>query len=40
MSEEPTYHKLVALLIQYRLIEKFDCVGWFKKLIQKVDRED
>ncbi len=40
MSKEVIYHKPVALLIEYRLIEKVDCKGLFKKLIVKVDWED
>lgn len=33
MSQEMTYNKPVAPLIQYKLIEKIVCKGWFKKLI-------
>ncbi len=40
MFEEVTYYKLVTPLIQYKLIEKVDCKGWFKKLMIKVDLED
>ena len=34
MSEEVMYYKPVGMLIQYKLI---DYVGWFKRLIWKVD---
>ena len=31
-----TYHKLVALLIQYKLIEKVNYIGKFERLIKKI----
>ena len=33
------YHKLVVLLIQHRLIKKFNCKDGFKKLIMKIDKK-
>ena len=39
MSKEAMYYKPVALPIEYRLIEKVDYRGWFKRLISNVDQE-
>lgn len=36
LSNKAMYYKPMALLIQYKLIENLDCIGWFEKLTEKV----
>ena len=36
ISEDVIYHKLIALFIKYKLIEKVDYIDWFARLTKKL----